>query len=50
MQYDVDRLFPQFARDCERAVRENRLTLTESQALRRFYESELNGYTYLEPD
>ena len=50
MQYDVDRLFPQFARDCERAVRENRLTLAESQALRRFYESELNGYTYLEPD
>jgi len=50
MQYDVDRLFPQFARDCERAVRENRLTLAESQALRRFYESELNGYTYLEQD
>ena len=50
MQYDVDRLFPQFARDCERAVREGRMTLTESQALRRFYEWELNGYTYLEPD
>jgi arginine decarboxylase len=50
MQYDVDRLFPQFARDCERAVREGRLTLTESQALRRFYEWELNGYTYLEQD
>jgi arginine decarboxylase-like protein len=48
MQYDVDRLFPQFARDCERAVREGRMTLTESQALRRFYEWELNGYTYLE--
>jgi len=50
MQYDVDRLFPQFARDCERAVREGRLTLAESQALRRFYEWELNGYTYLERD
>jgi arginine decarboxylase len=48
MQYDVDRLFPQFARDCERAVREGRMTLAESQALRRFYESELEGYTYLE--
>jgi arginine decarboxylase len=48
MQYDVDRLFPQFARDCERAVREGRMTLAESQALRRFYESELSGYTYLE--
>ncbi|MGH8176294.1 MAG: biosynthetic arginine decarboxylase [Steroidobacter sp.] len=50
MQYDVDRLYPQFARDCERAVREGRMTLVESQALRRFYEWELNGYTYLEPD
>lgn len=50
MQYDVDRLFPQFARDCERAAREGRMTLAESQALRRFYEWELNGYTYLEPD
>jgi len=48
MQYDVERLFPQFARDCERAVREGRMTLAESQALRRFYEWELNGYTYLE--
>ena len=38
------------ARDCERAVREGRLTLAESQALRRFYEWELNGYTYLEAD
>ncbi len=35
---------------CERAVREGRMTLAESQALRRFYEWELNGYTYLEPD
>jgi arginine decarboxylase len=50
MQYDVDRLFPQFTRDCERAVREGRMTLAESQALRRFYEWELNGYTYLEAD
>jgi arginine decarboxylase len=50
MQYDVDRLFPQFARDCERAVREGRMTLAESQALRRFYEWELAGYTYLEQD
>jgi arginine decarboxylase len=48
MQYDVERLFPQFARDCERAVREGRISLTESQSLRRFYEAELNGYTYLE--
>jgi arginine decarboxylase len=50
MQYEVERLFPQLSRDCERAVREGRMSLAESQALRRFYESELNGYTYLEPD
>ena len=49
MQYDIDRLFPQLSRDCERAVRDGRMSLAESQALRRFYESELNGYTYLEP-
>jgi arginine decarboxylase len=50
MQYDADRLYPQFSRDCERAVREGRMSLTESQALRRFYELELHGYTYLEAD
>ena len=38
MSYDVDRLYPQLARDCERAMREGRLSLAESQALRRFYE------------
>jgi hypothetical protein len=26
------------------------MSLAESQALRRFYDGELNGYTYLEPD
>ena len=46
----VDRLGPQLVRDCERAVREGRMSLAESQALRRFYDGELNGYTYLEPD
>jgi arginine decarboxylase len=50
MQYDTDELYPRFARDCERAMREGRLSVAEGQALKRFYESELNGYTYLEPD
>lgn len=50
MQYHVDRLYPQLARDCERAMREGRMSLAESQALRRFYASELDGYTYLESD
>ena len=49
MQYDVERLVPQFARDCERALREGRITLAEAQSMRRFYENELVGYTYLEP-
>ncbi len=50
MQYDSDELYPRFARDCERAMRDGRLSVAEGQALKRFYESELAGYTYLEPD
>jgi arginine decarboxylase len=50
MQYDTDELYPRFARDCERAIRDGRLTVAEGQALKRFYESELAGYTYLEPE
>jgi arginine decarboxylase len=49
MEYDVAELAPAMARDCERAVREGRLTVAESQALKRFYENELDGYAYLEP-
>jgi arginine decarboxylase len=49
MEYDVAELAPALARDCERAVREGRMTLAESQALKRFYEGELDGYAYLEP-
>jgi arginine decarboxylase len=49
MEYDVEELYPALARDCERAIREGRMTLAESQALKRFYEGELNGYAYLEP-
>jgi len=49
MEYDVAELAPAMARDCERAVREGRLTVAESQAIKRFYETELDGYAYLEP-
>jgi arginine decarboxylase len=49
MEYDVAELYPALARDCERAVREGRMSVAESQALKRFYENELNGYAYLEP-
>ncbi len=49
MEYDVAELAPALARDCERAVREGRMTVAEGQALKRFYEQELDGYAYLEP-
>jgi arginine decarboxylase len=49
MEYDVEELYPALARDCERAIRDGRMTLGESQQLKRFYEGELNGYAYLEP-
>mgnify|MGYP000918291267 CR=1 FL=1 len=42
-------LAPALARDCEQAVREGRMQVGEIQALKRFYESELDGYAYLEP-
>ena len=48
MEYDVAELAPALARDCERAVREGRMTVAESQGLKRFYEQELDGYAYLE--
>jgi arginine decarboxylase len=49
MEYDVEELYPALARDCERAIRDGRMNLAESQLLKRFYEGELNGYAYLEP-
>jgi arginine decarboxylase len=49
MEYDVAELYPALARDCERAIRDGRMTLAESQQLKRFYEKELDGYAYLEP-
>jgi arginine decarboxylase len=48
MEYDTDELYPRLARDCERAVREGRMSLAEAQSVKRFYENELNGYAYLE--
>lgn len=48
MEYDVAALSPALARDCERAIRAGRMTVAESQALKRFYETELAGYAYLE--
>jgi len=48
MEYDTDELYPRIARDCERAIQEGRMSITEAQTVKRFYENELNGYAYLE--
>jgi arginine decarboxylase len=48
MQFDANDLNPPIWRDCERAVKAGRMTLEESQALRRFYETELASYSYLD--
>jgi len=48
MEYDVAELSPALMRDCERAIRDGRMTIAESQVLKRFYERELDGYAYLE--
>ncbi|MEM9252121.1 MAG: biosynthetic arginine decarboxylase [Planctomycetota bacterium] len=45
--YDAETLRRGFRRSLEEAVRAGRLSLDESQALRRFYESGLAGSTYL---
>jgi arginine decarboxylase len=50
MQYDVAKLVPRIVRDCEVAVRAGRMTLGESRVLKKFYETALDGYTYLESD
>ncbi|MHB1816034.1 MAG: hypothetical protein ACYCUE_14565, partial [Steroidobacteraceae bacterium] len=47
-EYDVAELSPALMRDCERAIRDGRMTIAESQVLKRFYERELDGYAYLE--
>ena len=39
---------PRIARDCERAIQEGRMSITEAQSVKRFYENELDGYAYLE--
>ncbi|MCI0377499.1 MAG: biosynthetic arginine decarboxylase [Gemmataceae bacterium] len=48
VQYNGDELIAALRKDVERAVRNNRITLYESRQLLRFYESGLDGYTYLE--
>ena len=48
VHYDLGRLFGEMRRECEKAVINKQMTVAESQALLRAYESGLSGYTYLE--
>lgn len=48
VQYSADELISRMRKDVERAVRAGNITLNESRQLLHFYESGLEGYTYLE--
>ena len=48
VQYSSDELSSMMRRDVERAVKAGRISLDESRQLLRFYDSGLEGYTYLE--
>jgi arginine decarboxylase len=48
VQYNGDELIARLRKDVERAVRNGKITLNESKQLLRFYETGLDGYTYLE--
>jgi arginine decarboxylase len=48
VQYSADELSAKMRKDVERAVRGGKISLEESRQFLRFYESGLEGYTYLE--
>ncbi len=48
VQYSADELIAKLRKDVERAVRSGKISLNESRQMLRFYESGLEGYTYLE--
>ncbi|HXG09663.1 MAG TPA: biosynthetic arginine decarboxylase [Gemmataceae bacterium] len=48
VQYSADELTARMRKDVERAVRAGKISLEESRQLLHFYESGLEGYTYLE--
>ena len=49
MQFRTEEFRTRIWRDCEQAVKDGRLSLADSQQLRRFYERELEAYSYLDP-
>ena len=48
VQYSAEALTAKMRKDVEKAVRMGKISLAESRAMLRFYESGLDGYTYLE--
>jgi len=48
VQYSADELISLMRKDVERAVRAGKVSVEESRQLLRFYETGLEGYTYLE--
>lgn len=48
VQYSADECLAKMRKEVERAVRSNKISLEESRQLMRFYETGLEGYTYLE--
>jgi arginine decarboxylase len=48
VQYSADELTASMRKDVERAVRAGKISLEESRQLLHFYESGLEGYTYME--
>jgi arginine decarboxylase len=48
VQYSADELLARMRKDVERAVRSGKISLEESRQFLKFYESGLDGYTYLE--
>ena len=48
VQYSAEELASRMRKDVERAVRAGKLSVDEARQLQSFYESGLEGYTYLE--
>src|SRR5262249_12171802 len=48
VQYSAEKLTDRIRKDVERALRHGRITVAESRQFLKFYESGLEGYTYLE--
>jgi arginine decarboxylase len=48
VQFSADDLLRSMRKMVEKALREQKLSLDESRVLLKFYESGLEGYTYLE--